>query len=163
MASQNIHTVFDRMTAKGLFRQNPANIDSVDPLTGQSAYKGPVQFPKMLYHPKGKTRIIVQAEAVATPFGPTMNNQQSEIINKIVNSEAELANSLADGWHEHPSDAIAAGFTKEDLEAGLKAPPKGAASRVASLEDEVAKLQKELDELKAGAAPLQDDSKKEDE
>lgn len=158
MASQNIHTVYDRMTAKGLFRANPANIDSVDPLTGQSAYKGPVPFPKMLYHPTGKRKIVVQAEAVATPFGPTMNNQQSEIINKIVNSEAELKTALADGWHLHPSDAIATGLTKEEKEAGIMAPPKGAVGRVSQLEDEVEKLQKELAALKA-APTLQDDSK----
>ena len=160
MASPNIHTVYDRMTAKGVFRTNPANIDSVDPLTGQSAYKGPVPFPKMLYHPMGKMRVTVQAEAVATPFGPTMNNQQKELVNKVVNSRAELETALAEGWHEHPADAIKAGLTPEDIEAGIVPPPKGAVGRVQQLEDEVARMQEELEALKAGK--LQDDSKKED-
>lgn len=164
MPRENIHTVFDRMAAKGVFRANPANQDSVD-ANGQSAYQGPVQFPKMVYHPKGASRITVQAEMVATPFGPTMNNQQKEIINKLVNSKVELDEALKAGWHQHPSDAIAAGLTEEDIAAGVRPPPKGAASRITSLEAERDKLAAELAEMKAAQAKNQitDDSDKEED
>jgi hypothetical protein len=163
MPRENIHTVFDRMAAKGLFRANPANIDSVDPLTGQPAYQGPVKFPKMVYHPGGKTRTVVQAELVNTPFGPTRNNEQKELINKVVSNEIELKAALADGWHEHPSDAVAAGFTKEDIEAGAVPPPKGAATRITSLEAELAAMKKELEALRAPGTNIQDDTKKDEE
>jgi hypothetical protein len=160
MPRENIHTVFDRMAAKGIFRANPANIDSVDPMTGQPGYQGPVPFPKMLYHPTGKTRIVVNAEAVNTPFGPTMNNEQRTLITKTVDNELALAAAIAEGWHEHPSDSVAAGFTKEQIEAGAVPPPKGAANRINSLESEVERLTKELAKLKASPATIQDDSAK---
>lgn len=161
MSRENIHTVFDRMAAKGIFRQNPANADSIDPATGQPGYAGPVPFPKMLYHPNGKTRITTQAEVIATPFGPKAINEQRALITMTVNNEAELAKALKDGWHEHPSDSVAAGFTEEEIAAGAIAPPKSAASRISTLEAELEKMRKELAAARAGV--IQDDSKSEEE
>lgn len=150
MPRENIHTVFDRMTAKGLFRANPANADSVDQF-GQPAYQGPVPFPKMVYHPQGKTRVTHPAEMIQTPFGPQLNNEQKALINKIVNNQEELDAALAAGWHEHPSDAVAAGFTKEELEAGAVPPPKGAANRISDLEAKMKAQEAELEMLRAAA------------
>lgn len=161
MGNQNIHTVYDRMAARGDFRKNPANQDAVDPITGQSGYSGPVPFPKMLYHPKGLKRVTMAAEMVATPFGPQMLNEQKELISKVVNNEQELQGLLAIGWHEHPSDAIAAGFTPEEILAGAVAPPKSSATRISSLEEQVKRLTAELAASKTGS--VQDDSVKEED
>lgn len=159
MSRENVHTVYDRMAAKGIFRQNPANRDAIDPLTGQANYQ-PADFPKMLYHPKGKRRITNPAEMVNTPFGPQRNNEQTELINKIVKNEAELDAALKEGWHLHPSDAVAAGFSPADIEAGLQAPPKSAASRMTELEKEIARLHRELAAAQSG--PVQDDKANKD-
>ena len=161
MSREHIHTVFDRMAAKGIFRANPANQDSVDPLTGQPGYSGPVVFPKMLYHPTGKTKIIRNAEMVQTPFGPQYLNEQKELLSKVVSNEAELAKALSDGWHEHPSDSVAAGFTDEEIAAGAVAPPKSSATRISSLEEQVKRLTAELAASKAGS--VQDDTPKDED
>lgn len=153
MARENIHTVYDRMAAKGFFAQNAANRDSRDKFTGESLYKGPLQFPKMLYHPQGKMRVVVPAVAEATPFGPELRNEQKELISRVVNNEEELAGLLAEGWHKHPADAIAAG--------GGVAPAKSSVQRVSVLEEQVARLQAELAAAKAGK--IQDDSEEDDE
>lgn len=149
--NRNIHTVYDRLEAKGFFSANPANKNSVT-ADGQAAYEGPVPFPRMLYHPQGKERIVVQAELVQTPFGPQRNNEQRQLINKIVNSQAEMDKALAEGWHEHPSDAIAASLTDEQKAAGILPPPKGAAAQISRQEKLIEDLQKELAALKAADA-----------
>ena len=130
-------TVFDMMEAKGIFSANPANVTARDPVTGVSLYKGPVPFPKMFYHPKGEKRAIVGSFAGA-----------KELVSRIANNAAEAEQLLRAGWHEHPADAIAAGLTEEDIANGAVVPPKGAASRIDSLEKEKEKLLRELEELR---------------
>jgi len=149
MARENIHTVYDRMNAKGMFAVNPANRDSRDKFTGESLYKGPVKFPKMLYHPEGKTKVVIPARVENGPYGPERRNEQSEIISVIVNSEAELADRLAKGWHEHPADAIAA--------SGKEAPAKSSSQRISSMEAEIEKLRRELAAAKASRVQSDDD------
>ena len=118
------------MEAKGVFAANTANIGSVDPNTGISTYNPP-QYPKMLYHPMGETRVVVPPEVVMTPWGqPQERNGQSEIIHQLVNSPAEEAALLAQGWHLHPADAIAA--------SGRTPPPKGLDAQHADLQKQMA-------------------------
>lgn len=153
---EHIHTIYDRLDANGVFATNPANPGSRDPITGVGLYKGPVPFPKMIYHPTGKTRVMNPGQVVNGPYGPEVHNRTYEIINKIVQNQAELDEWLKKGWHTHPSDAIAAGLTPEEIKRGVKAPAKSSVDRVASLEEEVKRLQAEL--AMAKTAPLQDDS-----
>lgn len=126
-------TIYDMMEAKGLFEANPANQSS-------QHYKGPIRFPKMLYHPKGEEIITVQAEVISTPLGPKEVGEQREIVHMVVNTPNELKAALDDGWHEHPADAIEA--------SGKKAPPKGAGAVVSAQEKEIARLNEELEELR---------------
>ncbi len=142
-------TIYDMMEAKGLFASNPANAMAREPHTGQSLYKGPVAYPKMFYHPEGKTKITIRAEVVNTPYGPTSNSEQRELISRIANNKAEADGLKKLGWHEHPADAIAAGFTPEQLAAGATAPAKGAENRISTLEAEKSEMEKELAELRA--------------
>lgn len=144
----NSFTIYDVMEKKGAFSSNPANTSSYDPVTNAGLYRGPVPFPKMLYHPKGESRVTVPAEVVMGPYGPTRNSEQRELISKIVNDEAELAAALAEGWHQHPADAIAAGLTDEQKAAGVTAPVKGAAQELQARNAEVDGLRAELEELK---------------
>ena len=145
-------TQFDMMDAKGIFAANAANVTSHDPHTGQSLYKGPVQYPMMFYHPEGKTRVTVRAEQVNTPYGPTMNSEQRELISRVAGNAAEAAVLRKLGWHEHPADAIAAGLTDEQKAAGVVPPPKGAENRITTLEAEKADMEKELAALRAQKA-----------
>ena len=144
----NSFTIYDVMEKKGAFSSNPANTSSYDPVTNAGLYRGPVPFPKMLYHPKGESRVTVPAEVVMGPYGPTRNSEQRELISKIVNDEAELEEALLQGWHQHPADAIAAGLTAEDKAAGKEAPAKGAAHELQIRNAEVDGLKAELEELK---------------
>lgn len=132
----NIFTVYDLMEKKGYFRSNPANRDAVDKDTRQSIYKGPVQYPKMLYSPKGEYRISQPAEIIATPMGPQRVGEQRELINKIVESEAEEAVLKALGWLDHPAKSIHAG--------GGEAPPVSSEESIKSLEQQVKDLMAEL-------------------
>lgn len=136
--NDNIFTIYDLMEKAGMFRSNPANIDSIDKATRVSLYKGPVQFPKMLYHPKGETRITVPAEIISTPFGAKMVGEQKELISKIVESAEEEAVLKHLGWHDHPAKAIHAG--------GGEAPSISSSEQIASLESEMAALKKQLQE-----------------
>lgn len=136
--NDNIFTVFDLMEKKGVFRTNPANVDSIDPATRSSMYKGPVQFPKMLYSPKGEFRVTVPAEIISTPFGPQRVGEQRELVSKIVESAEEEAVLKQLGWLDHPAKSIHAG--------GGEAPPISSAEQVTSLESQIELLKKQLEE-----------------
>lgn len=125
-------TVFDVMEAKGVFKKNPANVNAQTE-QGQPLYNGPVQYPRMLYHPKGEERIIQQGEVIMTPLGPQRVMQQREIIYKIVNNPAEEKELIALGWHTHPAKAIQA--------SGKEAPATGADQVIADLQRKIAELQ----------------------
>ena len=109
MARQNNRfTVYDMMEAKGVFEANSANPGSRAD-DGTPLYNGPVEFPMMVYHPMGKTRVLVPGMVEVTPWGPQVNGELKEIIHKVVGSKAELTAALAEGWHRHPAHAISAG------------------------------------------------------
>jgi hypothetical protein len=124
-------TVYDVLENKGFFRSNPANVGSQDG-TGASLYKGPSQYPRMLFHPKGEERIIQQGEVISTPLGPKTIMQQREMIYKIVNNYPEENRLVKEGWHLHPADALRA--------AGKDAPETGAAQVIDDLEKKIALL-----------------------
>lgn len=142
-------TIYDMMEAKGMFESNPANRDAKNN-DGASAYTGPVAYPKMLYHPDGKTFVVNPGEAVATPFGPQLYGERRQIINKIVNSASEEKALLAEGWHTHPANAMKA--------AGLEPPETSSAERIDHLQEQIRQLTLERDQAKMQRAAL--DAKK---
>jgi hypothetical protein len=135
MPARNRFTIFDALEASGAFASNPANAGSRD-ADGNALYVGPVEFPKMFYHPEGKTRITVQAEIITTPLGPKAVGEQREIISKVAANAAEAKRLLAEGWHDHPAKAMEA--------AGLEPPPMGSDQTIARLEAELAKARAQL-------------------
>jgi hypothetical protein len=126
---RNRFTVFDVLEAQGHFDSNPANISSPQ-------YNGPIEFPKMYYHPTGKMRVIQKAEILNTPYGPQKVGEQQEIIARVVHNAEEEARVKQAGWHDHPAKSIAAG--------GGTAPPMTAHGRIADLERQLASLQAQL-------------------
>src|SRR5271167_1873134 len=105
MPARHRFTIYDAMEAKGIFERNPANAGARSE-DGQMLYAGPVQFPRMLYHPNGETKITDLGEEVETARGWVVRNQKTEIVTQTVNSAEEEAEWLAKGWHKHPSPAI---------------------------------------------------------
>lgn len=128
-------TVFDAMDAKGVFDSNPANASS-------PRYAGPVEYPKMFYHPEGKMREVQKAEIVNTPFGPVKVGEQFELINRTVHDAEEEARIRAAGWHDHPAKAIEA--------SGKEAPATMTPGRVSDLEKQIAALQAQLSAARSG-------------
>jgi hypothetical protein len=150
-AVRNRFTIYDAMEAKGVFSSNPANADSYDPAEGVSIYSGPVQYPKMLYHPKGKERVLIAAEVVVNPTTgealldregkPIMRGEQREIIWELAQSEEEEERLRSAGWHDHPAKAMKA--------AGKEAPSMGSGEKVKDLEAENRLLREKLAALEA--------------
>lgn len=143
-------TVYDKMEADGVFDLNPANPDSRSK-EGESLYRGPIEFPKMMYSPTGEFEIIVNGEEIETPRGPKLINQQTALISQVVSSAAQEAQLLSEGWHDHPAKAIAAaveaGANAERKAAGLKplvVPAIGAQTVISSQESEIRRLSAEL-------------------
>jgi len=131
-------TVYDVMEAKGLFDLNPANSSSPQ-------YQGPVEFPKMYYHPQGKKRVIQKAELLNTPYGPQKVGEQFELISRLANSAEEEQRLVAAGWHDHPAKAIQA--------SGEAAPPMTAHGRIADLERQLSIVTAQLAAAKASPPP----------
>ncbi len=128
-------TIFDAMEHAGIFEANPANLDSRD-IEGNSAYRGPVAFPKMLYHPEGKEHILNPGTTELVAGQYVKVNEQKELDFVVVKDAKEEREYLAKGWHTHPSRAIAA-RTGE-------APPTVSDTREQDLLDQIAKLQADL-------------------
>lgn len=103
---RQIFTVFDKLEQDGYFESNPANPDSRGP-QGQILYKGPVKFPRMVYHPQGLEKIIVAAIPQMTALGPKMMGEQRELISKVCETETEYTEAKAAGWLDTPAESIA--------------------------------------------------------
>lgn len=131
MARQPRFTVYDVMDAKGYFDSNPANAGARD-VDGNAIFTGPVEFPKMMFHPTGATRQTVPPEILMTPYGPKEVGEQRELINRIVKDKKEEGEALAEGWHLHPAGAQRAG--------GKEVGPVTEAERIAALEAEIVRL-----------------------
>lgn len=146
MAKHNrIHTVYDVMAENGVFSSNPANVNSFGP-DHAPLYKGPVEYPKMLYHPRGEETVLVAASAEMTPFGPKMLNEQRCLTNLMVNSAEEEAKAKADGWLSHPAYSIEAGneVRREQGLPLLPVPTISSIEHINRLENEKKKLEAEL-------------------
>lgn len=152
MPQKTRFTIYDAMEQDGVFDRNPANPNSRDN-DGNALYTGPVEYPKMLYHPEGEERVIVPAEIIVTPLGPKEVNEQKELIHKTVGSAEEEAELVTEGWHDHPAKAVRARvmgviasskLTEKEEKALLAKIPKLAPSvnKIAELEAEIAKLTK---------------------
>jgi len=133
MPAGNRFTIYDAMEHRGDFRKNPANVGARDD-DGTALFTGPIAFPKMLYHPEGKTKVTEPGEEVFTPFGPKVLNRKEEIISVVVKNAQEEKKYLDLGWHRHPAKAIEAG--------GGEAPDTGA-------EEHIDRLNAELNDLRA--------------
>lgn len=154
MRARNQFTQYDVLEVKGYFTSNPANADSFDPVEHTPLYKGPVEYPKMFYHPAGEERVLIAAEAVTNPAtgeilldkkgDPIMRGEQREIVWQIAHDAEEEAVLREEGWHDHPSAAIGA-------RTGV-APPISTAKRISDLETALAKAQADLAKAKAGPA-----------
>ena len=136
-------TIFDALEERGDFDKNPANASSRDN-EGRGLYKGPQKFPMLVYHPEGEEEIIVPATAENTPFGPKWLNEHRAIVHKEINSEEELKTALADGWHDHPAKAIAAGNAKRDPASRKPVPPISSAQTINDLQAQLEAAQAAL-------------------
>lgn len=143
---QNRHTIYDKMEHDGVFDLNAANSYARDN-NGISTYKGPVEYPKMMYHPKGDMKISRPAEAIATPFGPKLVGEEKQLINKTVFNREEEVAALAEGWHSRPRDAIKtrAEITGEEI----------APIHETLAESEMDKMRKEMEALQVRNAELE--------
>lgn len=154
-------TIYDKLEADGAFAANPANSYARGP-NGENLFSGPIQFPQMLYHPKGEQQVTVQGEIMNTPLGAHRVGEQRELVHKIVGSEAELKAALAAGWHTHPALAnrariegqIESGQLSEEIgQAMLEALPLvNPISKMKELEEELAQLRREKAASLAAAA-----------
>lgn len=130
----NRMTIYDLMDAKGVFAANPANAGAMSADDGHSLYVGPVEYPKMLYHPDGEQEVLVPERTEPTPTGPVKVPAQLAMKYKVVKDETEEEELRAAGWHDHPADALAA--------RGEVAPAKSSDQRIKSLEAEIERLKK---------------------
>lgn len=157
MARKKIFTIFDRMEENGVFDENPANRGARDK-QGRQLYKGPVAFPKMVYHPEGHFAIVTPAEAIATPFGAKMVGERRDLVNKIVHDEEEYAEAHAAGWLDTPAAALAKNpgrLTAAEIAAkALPDAPSGSAAEAAA--GALAAKDREIAELKAKLAAVED-------
>lgn len=149
MKTTQSYTIYDVLEKKGIFAANPANIGSFDLETHEPLYKGPVEFPKMLYHPKGERRMISRGEMIETPMGAKVVGEQWELISQIVNSAEEEAKLLAEGWHHKPWQAMkAAGVDVTAMEAAAARAPQSENdkdARIRVLEAKLAEMQAAAD------------------
>ena len=123
-----VYSVFHRMDENGVFEANPANAGARD-VNGLSLYKGPVEFPKMLYHPEGKFRVVNEGIVQTDPRTnmPLRDEQGNvirtgrieEVINQVVETPEQEADLLAQGWHKTPAEAL-----RKASHPGVKAPEK---------------------------------------
>ena len=128
------------MEAKGVFAANPANPGSRTE-EGASLYAGPVEFPKMFYHPEGLERVVRPAEIIATPLVPKEVGEKKEIITAVANNAEEEVRLRDEGWHDHPSKALAA--------AGKPVPAIGSEQRIQELERQAQLLREQLELAKS--------------
>lgn len=108
--NDNRFTIYDVLEKRGAFRHNPANAGATDKITKEVIYKGPVEYPKMFYHPEGKTTEYLLGDRYEnTPFGPIKTNTHQRLISAIANDKAEEDKLVAAGWHDRPWKAMKAG------------------------------------------------------
>ena len=156
-----VYSIYHSMEDRGLFETNKANVQAINN-DGLSIYEGPVQYPKMLYHPKGELHCINQGILVTDRDSRPVFDETGKpkyagavwgVKNIIVESEAQEAEIVAQGWHFTEAQALRA-----NPETHLKAPPKTHAElqqeRIAELEKKLAEATApQAQPAKAGPAP----------
>lgn len=144
-------TPYHRMDEAGWFSGNPANVGSQDE-AGNNAYKGPIPYPKMLYHPEGLFRETNPGQKVRDVDGSVMViGRQEELVNRIVATAKDHRVALAEGWHETPAQALAAGVALGKYQRDV--PISTSVERIHSLETQIEMLKEEL--ARAGAVQAQ--------
>ena len=128
-------TRYHVMEAQGAFASNPANADAVSE-QGEILYAGPIEYPKMMYHPLGEEREIEPERREPSPTGVQIIPAKMEMIYQVVNNDSEEMALRDSGWHDHPAKALVA--------AGKKAPAISSQQHINSLEAQIAALQKQL-------------------
>jgi hypothetical protein len=137
---------FDLMEQSGAFAKNPANPDSISE-DGVPLYKGPLPYPKMMYHPQGEKHEISPGEMALIRGKEVVVGQLFELIYRVVENEEEEAAARAEGWWDTPGESIVAG--------GGEAPPSSAFDRIKALEAELEKEKRKNASLAAaGAKPV---------
>lgn len=145
-------TVYHVMDARGVFASNPANVGATDD-GGANIYKGPVPYPKMLYHPEGETRVTNPGEKVKDVDGTIeVRGRQEEIVHRIVASKREEDELRKMGWHDHPAKAIQAAIGLGRYSG--EAPAMSSGQRIEDLESEIARLQEELASSQASSGVI---------
>jgi hypothetical protein len=156
----SVYSVYHAMEDKGFFDVNKANASAVNN-DGVSIYDGPVQYPKMLYHPKGELACITQGIMVTDRDNRPVYDEAGKpkfagavwgVKYMIVDSEAQEAELVGQGWHFTEAQALRA-----NPETAHKAPPKSQAElqkeRIAELEKKLA--ESEARQQQAGPAKAQ--------
>jgi len=140
-ARANMFTIFNVMEKKGYFSSNPANPGSQSE-DGLGLYTGPVEYPKMLYHPEGLERVIVPGELILTPGGrEKLVGEQRELVWRVVNDKKEEEEFRSLGWHLNARDSILAG--------GREAPPPSVAQVVEDKDARIRELERKLAEAQS--------------
>ena len=155
MSNLQRYSVYDHMERKGVFRVNPANVDSRDS-EGKTLYKGPQPYPKMFYHPEGEEKTLVPEHVEIDRGREMVIPAKYELIAEIAESPEAERTLRAAGWYDHPSKAIEAANKRLKAEGKkLKAVPLRGLDQVAQgLQGEVDAQAAELVELRAQLAAL---------
>ena len=128
------YSIYDVMEDKGVFEANPANIYAINH-EKQSLYKGPVEYPKMMYHPRGEERVLNPGTTELINGQYVLMGRLMEIIWEQVNDAKEEKKLRAEGWHDHPSLAAVAG--------GKASPVVASPERVSEIDRQIALLNAE--------------------
>jgi hypothetical protein len=144
-----VYSIYHSMEERGLFETNKANAQAVSN-DGLSIYEGPVQYPKMLYDPKGTLHCISQGILVTDRDSRPVFDERGQpkyagavwgVKNIVVENEAQEAEMVAQGWHYTEAQALRA-----NPETHLKAPPK---TQTELQLERIAELEKQLAEANA--------------
>ncbi len=145
--NNSVYSIYHNMEDRGVFESNPANAQAVNN-DGFSIYKGPVEYPKMLYHPKGEMQIVFQGLMVVDPKSgeavldkegnPRYTGTQAVVKHVVVNSAEEEAPYLAEGWH---LSEAASRRGSADPKVAKAAPPK---TKMELMEERVKELEAQL-------------------
>lgn len=149
-----VYSIYHSMEDRGLFETNKANAQAVNN-DGLSIYEGPVQYPKMLYHPKGEMRCVTQGIMVTDRDNrpvfdetgkPKYAGAVYEVKNIVVDSAEQEEEMVNQGWHYTEAQALRA-----NPETFHKAPPK---TKAEEQEEKIKELEKQLEAaVAAGAQP----------
>jgi hypothetical protein len=148
-----VYSIYHSMEDRGLFETNKANAQAVSN-DGLSIYEGPVQYPRMLYHPKGELHCISQGILVTDRDSRPVFDERGQpkyagavwgVKNIIVESEEQEAEMVKEGWHYTEAQALRA-----NPETHLKAPPK---TNAELQQERIAELEKKLAEAEAKNKP----------